>query len=164
MEAIFKRRSIRKYTEKRVSEEVIERLLRAGMAEPSARNEQPWHFVVIDDKQVLNEIPKIHPYSQMLKEASHAVIVCGDVSIAKEYWVQDCSAAMENMLLMAVDLGLGAVWLGVYPGKERVKGLKELLDLPENIMPLSIMSIGYPAETKESADRFDSSRIHRNKW
>lgn len=164
MEAIFKRRSIRKYTDKRVPEEVIERLLRAGMAAPSARNEQPWYFVVIDDRQVLNEIPKIHPYSQMLKEASHAIIVCGDVSNAKDYWVQDCSAAMENMLIMAVDLGLGAVWLGVYPGEERVKGLKELLALPENIMPLSIMSIGYPAETKGPADRFDPSRIHKNKW
>jgi nitroreductase len=166
MQAIFNRRSIRKYTDKVVSEDLIEKILRAGMAAPSAGNEQPWHFIVIDDKDVLNEIPKFHPYSQMLKQASHAIVVCGDRSLQKYegYWVQDCSAAMQNMLLMAQDLGLGAVWLGVYPVQERVSGLKKLLSLPEGVTPLSIMSLGYPAEAKEPEDRFNSSRIHKNGW
>jgi len=166
MNAIFNRRSIRKYTDKKVPDELIEQVLRAAMAAPSAGNEQPWHFIVIDDKDVLNEIPKFHPYSQMLREASCAIVVCGDLNleIYKGYWVQDCSAAMQNMLVMAQDLGLGAVWLGVYPVEERVKALKELLDLPESVIPLSIMSIGYPAETKEPADRFNPSRIHKNRW
>ena len=166
MKAIFNRRSIRKYTDKVVAEELIEQILRSGMAAPSAGNEQPWHFIVINDRDVLNEIPKFHPYSQMLKEASHAIVVCGDRSLQKYdgCWVQDCSAAMQNMLLMAQDIGLGSVWLGVYPREDRVKCLKELLSLPENVTPLSIMSIGYPAETKEPADRFNPSRIHTNRW
>lgn len=166
MNAIFNRRSIRKYTDKKISDELIEQILRAAMAAPSAGNEQPWHFIIIDDRDVLNEIPKFHPYAQMLREASCAIVVCGDLDLEryKGYWVQDCSAAMENMLIMAQDLGLGAVWLGVYPMEDRVKALKELLDLPESVMPLSIMSIGYPAETKEPVDRFDPSRIHKNRW
>lgn len=166
MNAIFARRSIRKYTDKVVSDELIEQILRAGMAAPSARDEQPWHFIVIDDRVILDEIPKFHHYSQMLKEAGHAIVVCGDIPAQKseKYWVQDCSAAAQNMLLMATELGLGSVWLGVYPDEERVKALKVLLDLPENVMPLCILPIGYPAETKKPVDRFDTSKIHRNRW
>jgi nitroreductase len=166
MEAIFKRRSIRKYSSEKVPEELIEKILRAGMAAPSAGNEQPWHFIVINDKNILHEIPKIHPYSQMLKEASHAIVVCGDLFLQRYqgFWVQDCAAATENMLLMAQDLGLGAVWLGVYPTEDRVKALKELLSLPEGITPFCIISLGYPGETKEPVDRFNPDRIHRNKW
>ncbi|AUS96697.1 nitroreductase family protein [Clostridium thermosuccinogenes] len=166
MQAIFNRRSIRKYTDKKVPEEMIEQILRAGMAAPSAGNSQPWHFIVVDDRNILNEITKVHPYSKMLNEASHAIIVCGDRSLQKYegYWVQDCSAAMENMLIMAQDIGLGAVWLGVYPNEERVKAISEIFGLPENVTPLSIMSLGYPAETKEPANRFNPSRVHRNRW
>lgn len=166
MQAIFQRRSIRKYTDKAVSEEQIEQILRAGMAAPSAGNEQPWHFIVINDRDILYEIPKFHPYAQMLTEASHAIVVCGDLTLQKYqgYWVQDCSAATENMLLMAQDLGIGSVWLGVYPSEDRVKELKKLLGLPESVIPLNIISIGYSAETREAADRFNPARIHRNKW
>ncbi len=166
MHAIFKRRSIRRYTNKIVSDELLEQILKAGMAAPSAGNQQPWHFVVIDDREILNEIPKVHPYSNMLKEASHAIVVCGDTSRQRYegFWVQDCSAATQNMLLMATELGLGSVWLGVYPNKERVNAIKELLNMPENVIPLCIVSVGYPAETKEPADRFDAARIHRNRW
>lgn len=166
MNTIFKRRSIRKYTDKVISDELIEKVLRAGMAAPSAGNQQPWHFIVIDDREILNDIPKFHPYSAMLKEASHAIVVCGDVNLQryKGYWVQDCSAATENMLLMATELGLGSVWLGVYPLEERIKGLKELLGLPESVIPLCIIALGYPAETKEPNDRFDATRVHSNRW
>lgn len=166
MNAIFKRRSIRKYTSKPVSDVHIEKILRAGMAAPSAGNQQPWHFIVIDDKKILNEIPKFHPYSNMLKEASCAIVVCGDVTLQRfeGYWVQDCSAATQNMLLMATELGLGSVWLGVYPRKERVEALKDLLKIPENVIPLCIISIGFPAEEKEPNDRFDKTRVHKNVW
>lgn len=166
MNAIFKRRSIRKYTDKLVPEEHIEQMIKAAMAAPSAGNQQPWHFVVIDDRQTLNEIPKFHPYSRMLKEASHAIVVCGNVSNLRfeGYWVQDCSAATQNLLLMATELGIGTVWLGVYPDEDRVKAVKELLELPENIIPLCIVSLGYPGETKGPANRFDAAKIHRNKW
>lgn len=166
MDAIFERRSIRKYSDKVVPYEVIEKLLEAGMCAPSAGNEKPWNFIVIDNKDILNEIPKFHPYSKMLKEAQYAIVVCGDLSLQKfeGFWVQDCSACTENMLIMAQEMGLGSVWLGVYPIEERVSALKKLLNLPENVIPLSILPIGYPAEKKEAGDRFDRSRVHRNQW
>jgi nitroreductase len=166
MNAIFTRRSIRKYTDAPVSEELLEKILKAGMAAPSAGNEQPWHFIILNDKKLLTEIPKFHPYSHMLNHANQAIVVCADLSVIRYegYWIQDCSAATQNILLMAEDLGLGAVWLGVYPTEDRVKSMKELLGLPENIIPFSIVAIGYPDETKEPVERFDPSRIHRNQW
>jgi nitroreductase len=166
MNAIFERRSTRKYTDKVVTFEIIEKLLEAGMCAPSAGNERPWQFIVIDNKDTLSEITKFHPYSQMLKIAQYAIVVCGDLSLLKYegFWVQDCSAAAENMLIMAQELGLGSVWLGVYPLEDRIKALSELLGLPENVTPLSILPIGYPAEKKIPKDRFDRSRIHRNQW
>ncbi len=166
MNAIFNRRSIRKYTKQEITEEVIEKLLRAAMAAPSAANEQPWHFVVIKDKDTLYNIPRFHPYSQMLKEADCAIVVCGDLVLetCKGFWVQDCSAATENILIEATDLGLGAVWLGVYPDKDRVKPVQNLLGLPETVIPLSIIALGYPTEIKTPNDRFNAKRIHRDKW
>lgn len=166
MNAIFQRRSIRKYTSQQVAEERIEQLLRAGMAAPSAGNEQPWEFVVIRDRAVLNEIPKFHAFSKMLPEAGCAIVVCGDLNRDQfnGFWVQDCSAAAQNILLMAQELGLGAVWLGVYPDQSRVQPLAKLLRLPQNIVPLCILSVGYPAENRGEIDRFDPDRIHRDRW
>jgi nitroreductase len=166
MSVIFKRRSIRKYKDKVLPEEVIEKLLRAGMAAPSAGNAQPWHFIVIDDKNLLDEIPNFHPSSKMLKEVSHAIVVCGDLSLekARGYWIQDCSAATQNILLMATELGLGSVWLGVHPIEERVNGVRKLLQIPEGIIPLSIIAVGYADESKEPVDRYNVERIHNNKW
>lgn len=166
MEAILSRRSIRKYTAEPVPEEAIHELLAAAMSAPSANNEQPWHFVIIDDRRILDEIPKYHPYSYMLKEASWAIAVCGDLGseTVKAYWVQDCSAATENILIAAQAKGLGAVWLGVYPREERVKATQKLLGLPGHIIPLCLISIGYPAEKKPSSNRYNASRIHRNRW
>ena len=166
LKAIFTRRSIRKYTNEPVPDPIIMELLAAAMAAPSAGNEQPWHFIVINDRQILNEIPKFHPYSQMLKEASVAILVCGDVMLEKYtgYWVQDCSAATENILIAVQAKRLGAVWLGIYPIAERVTGMRELLGLPEHVIPFSLVPIGYPAEDKPPADRFDEARVHYNKW
>ncbi len=141
-------------------------LLKAGMAAPSAGNQQPWHFVVIDDRQILDEIPTFHPYSSMLKDAAAAILVCGDKGSEKYpgYWMIDCSAATENILLAAHALGLGAVWLGIYPREDRVSGIRQLIRLPEPVMPLSLIAIGYPAETKPPADRYDEKKIHYNRW
>ena len=166
MKAILERRSIRKYTDETVSDQDIKELLQAAMAAPSAGNQQPWEFIVVNDRKILNKIPEVHPYSQMLKTAPLAIIVCGnlDKEMNKGYWVQDCTAATENILIEAQYKGLGAVWLGVYPREERVKGLKKLFDLSENIIPLSIISIGHPAEKKEPSDRYNPSVIHVNKW
>lgn len=166
MDIITSRRSIRKYTSEPVSEETITELLKAAMSAPSARNEQPWQFVVIDDRRVLEAIPEFHPYSQMLHEAPVAILVCGDLSLEKSsgYWVQDCSAATENLLLAAHAKGLGAVWLGVYPRQERVEGMKKLLGLPEHVIPLALVALGHPAEQKPPAQRFAPERVHRNHW
>jgi nitroreductase len=166
MKEIFERRSIRKYTSKDVSDESIKELLKAAMAAPSAGNQQPWDFIVLKDRTVLNEIPKIHPYAQMLKEAPVAIIVCGALEREKHvgYWIQDCAAAIENILIEAQFLNLGAVWLGVYPREDRVAGLKKLLGIPENFIPLAVISIGYPAESKEASQRYDEKKIHINKW
>jgi Nitroreductase len=166
MALIFERRSIRHYTNQPVAEDLVVKILKAGMAAPSAGNAQPWQFIIINERELMDEIPKFHPYSQMLKEASVAIAVCGDLTLEKYpgFWVQDCSAAMENMLLMAVELALGSVWLGVYPMEERIRGVKRLLNLPENVIPLGIMPLGYPVETKERIERFDETRVHRNHW
>ena len=166
MKEIFKRRSIRKYSKLPISDSDIENLLRAAMAAPSAGNQQPWEFILIKDKNILADITKVHPYSQMLKEAQLAIVICADLDKEKlsGYWVQDCSAATENILIESQYLGLGSVWLGVYPREDRVKGIKELLNLPVRVLPLSIVSLGYPAEKKEPSNRYDKSRIHINKW
>ena len=132
MKEILERRSIRKYTGKPVSDELIEKLLRAAMAAPSAGNQQPWEFVVIKDRNTMDAVTEIHPYSLMLKEAAFAIVVCADLEKEKHqgYWPQDCAAATENILIEAQYLGLGAVWLGVYPREDRVEGVKKLLNLP----------------------------------
>ncbi|HEY51078.1 MAG TPA: nitroreductase family protein [Dehalococcoidia bacterium] len=166
MEAILSRRSIRRYSGESVSEELIKELLQAAMSAPSASNEQPWQFVIIDDRRILDEIPRFHPYAHMLKEASWAIAVCGDLNLEmmSGYWIQDCSAATQNILLAAHARGLGAVWLGVYPNGERVKTVQKLLGLPENVMPLCFISIGYPAEKKPPSNRYNESRVHHNHW
>lgn len=166
IEAIMTRRSIRRYQDKPVPEALITQLLEAAMAAPSASNQQPWQFVVIDDRKLLDMIPSIHPYSQMLKEAPLAILVCGDMRLARHsgYWVQDCSAATENILLAARALGLGSVWLGCHPNDDRCAGLRELLKLPEEVIPLALIAVGYPAEEKGPAQRYNPERVHRNTW
>jgi len=166
IEGIVTRRSIRKYTSKKVSDDQIQIMLKAGMYAPSASNQQPWHFVVITDRMILNKIAEVHPYAKMLTEAQLAILVCGDEEreLSKGYWVVDCSAATQNILLAAHDIGLGAVWLGVHPREERKNEIRKLFDLPQNIQPMSIISIGYPNEEKKIPERFKPERIHYNAW
>ena len=166
IQAIFTRRSIRKFTEKKIPGEMVIRILETAMYAPSERNTQPWHFIVVNEKQILHKIPSIHPFADMCYEASHAVLVCGDTNIEKleGYIALNCGAATQNILLAVHDLGLGAVWLGVYPRKERMEPLSKLFSLPENITPVSLVAIGYPAESKNTPDRFMIERIHYNTW
>jgi nitroreductase len=163
---IFSRRSIRLYTAKPVSREMVNEILRAAMSAPSAGNERPWHFIVLTDRNILDAIPKFHPYSAMLKHAQVAILVCGDLTLEKNkgYWTLDCAAATENVLLAAHAKGLGAVWCGVYPTEDRVANLKKLLSLPEHVVPFSLVPLGFPAEEKQAPDRFDGSRVHENRW
>jgi len=166
--AILSRRSIRKFTAESIGDETIEHLLRAGCAAPSAHNEQPWHFIVIRDRVILDEIPRIHPYAQMLKQAPVALAVCADHKLEKDkaadYWVQDCAAATQNILLAAHALGLGACWLGIHPRMKRKEAISKLLNLPEHVSPFCLIALGYPAEKKEPSDRFNSERMHQNQW
>ncbi len=166
LEAINTRRSIRKYTDQPVTDETVAKMLNAAMMAPSAGNQQPWHFVVIRDRKILDEIPTVHPYSSMLASAPLAILVCGDLKLQKNegYWIQDCSAATQNLLLAAHALGLGAVWLGVFPLGERVVGLTRITELPEHVLPLALIAIGYPAEEKPQPERYDISRIHHDTW
>ncbi len=166
MEEIFERRSIRKYQDKNVEAEKIEKLLEAAVAAPSAGNEQPWHFIVIKDRERLAHLAEIHPYAKMLKEAPLAIAVCADLDKQKHegFWVQDCSAATQNILLEAVSLDLGAVWIGCHPAEDREKEVSEYLEVPANFKTLSLISVGYPAEEKGRADRLSEDIIHYEKW
>ncbi len=164
MNAIYRRRSIRRYTGEPVPYEKLTEFVRAGMNAPSANNGQPWQFVIIDDRRKLDAIPQFHPYSRMLLEAPAAILVCGDTHIATDgdYWVQDCSAATENILLEIADQGYGGVWLGVYPREDRIAGMRKLLNISDHIVPMSLIAVGHPAETKAPKNLFDETRIHRN--
>ena len=167
VENIMTRTSIRDYTDQTISTDTIETLLRAGMAAPTAVNKQPWHFVVVNKKEKLTELASTNPYAKMLEKAPLAIVVCGDMSKAltgdaREFWVQDCSAATENILLAAHALGLGAVWTGLYPDEERVKAVSEVLKLTDNIIPLCTIVIGYPAEQPQPKDKWNPDNVSYN--
>jgi len=166
LEAIFTRRSVRNFTADPVSDEDLQALLRAGMQAPSAKNEQPWHFIVIDDPEVLHAIPEFHPHAKMLLEAPMAILVCSDrkLEVKRASWLADCSAATENILLAAHAKGLGGVWLGIFPDSERVFGMQALLEMPKDVRPVALVALGHPASRPEPADRFDETRIHHNHW
>ncbi|HSB72085.1 MAG TPA: nitroreductase family protein [Candidatus Methylomirabilis sp.] len=166
LDAILTRRSIRRYTAKAVPGEVTRMLLEAAMSAPSAGNEQPWHFVLITERRLLDAIPAFHPYADMLREAPLAILVCGDLALERYEgcWVQDCSAATQNLLLAAHANGLGAVWVGIHPEEDRVRRMRKLLGLPAHVIPLALVPVGYPGERFPPAHRFDATRVHTNGW
>ena len=166
MENILTRRSIRKFIKREVQQELINEIIEAAMSAPSAGNEQPWHFLVINDRGVLDEIPKIHPYANMVKETPVAILVCGDLSLEKYkgFWVQDCSAAIQNLLLAVHAKGLGAVWTGIYPVDDRVQGFRKLFELPEAVIPLALIPIGHPDQKSGRENRYRQERVHLNRW
>jgi len=163
LQFIFGRRSIRAYTTQPVSEEVVRKLLEAAMAAPSAAAKDPWRFVVVSNRQTLSAITDALPHGQMLRSAALGIVVCGDLRAAHDgqlsYLLQDCSAAIENLLLCAHALGLGACWLGVHPREDRMKRLEEILQLPELVIPVACIAIGHPSETKESRTRFNADYV-----
>jgi nitroreductase len=166
LEAILTRRSVRKYDSRPVADELVTELLRAAMAAPSAGNQQPWHFIVVRDRALLDGIADFHPYGAMTRQAALAIVVCADLRLEQRpgFWVQDCSAATQNLLLAAHARGLGAVWLGVHPRPERVEATRALFSLPEHVVPLAIVPLGYPAETPSPTDRYDPRRVHLDRW
>lgn len=162
-ELMLKRRSVRKYKEQPVEKEKIDKLLHYAMSAPSAVNRQPWEFYVVTNKDMLQQICDAGRYTK--HNSPLKIIVCGNKkrflpTNLKEYWIQDCSAAIENILLGVVDLGLGACWEGAYPQTVIVENLIKLLEMPEELIPLAVISIGYPDEDKEPMDQYDVNKIH----
>lgn len=164
---ILKRTSVRSYEDRAVESEKVEKLLRAGMAAPTAVNKQPWHFIVITDKNQLQKLSEANPNAGMAAKAPLAIVVCGDMDKAlegdaREFWVQDCSAATENILLAATGMGLGAVWTGTYPSKERCAAVADVLRLPETLIPLNTIVIGYPDTEPTPKDKWKKENISYN--
>jgi len=168
LQFIFKRRSVRKYENREIPVEMFTDIFKAAMAAPSAVAKDPWHFLLVRDRNTLDRIVKILPNGQMLRQAPAAVIVCGDINRAHlsevSYMLQDLSAAVENILLAATTLGLGSCWLGMHPRPERVDGIRDLFDLPENIIPMCGVALGWPAEIPEPRTRYNPERVHLEKW
>jgi len=167
MDTIFFRRSIRNYKDKKVESEKIERLLRAAMQAPSAGNQQPWEFIVVQDKDNLKRLSNMSPYSKLISDAPLALVLLANKDRMKypENWEQDMGAAAQNILLEAVELELGAVWLGVAPIEDRVKYIKDIFRLKENVSPYCVIAIGYPdGQENKFIDRFDKTRIHYEEY
>lgn len=175
-EAIFKRRSCREYTDQQVSREILQELLKAAFSAPTGADAQPWEFVVIDEKEVLDELKEKLIFARY--NAPAAIVVCGNSRLAlkgqdKDLWVCDCSAAMENMLLAATDMGLGSLWIGIFPIESRMQTVRNVLGMPENINPMGMMYVGYAAKEAEGRCRYnekavywqmyDATRRHRKK-
>ncbi len=163
MNSIFSRRSIRKFTEVPVTEEQIEQLLRAGMAAPSAHNKQSWEFVITTKRQTLDKLAENHPYAKMLKQAPLCIVVCANPSKQEEegFYVQDCSAAIQNILIEAVEINLGTVWIGLHPHEELKNQVREVFNIPSDIIPISMIAIGNPDEEKRAITRYKEEIIHR---
>lgn len=164
---IMSRTSVRAYADRAVEKEKTDKLLHAGMAAPTAMNRQPWHFVVVDDRQLLNAIAKTTPNAGMAKNAPLAIIVCGDSNKfakgeAREMWIQDASAATENILLQAHAMGLGAVWTGTFPAENRIKAISSLLGMPDNLIPFCTIVIGYPKSDVAPKDKWDEQNVSHN--
>ena len=159
IENILTRRSIRSYTDQDVEPEKIEAILEAGMAAPSGKNGQPWDFIVLTRREILDEMAERLPYAKMLREARVAIAVCADQT-KSPYWYVDCSAAAENILLAAHALGLGAVWTATYPYRDRMDVVKELCGLPGSYDSLCVIPVGYPAREARPKDNFDAGKIH----
>lgn len=162
MEAIFKRRSIRKFQETPVPAKLTEKILRAGMAAPSAGDSREWEFILFEDAGKKAGIMEASEYAFPLKTAPLCILVCANLkeAVYEEHWEQDCSAAMENMLLEATYLGLGNIWLGIYPHKNRVDTVRELFSLPEHVIPMGLFAAGYAAKEKPPIDRYMEDRVH----
>jgi len=164
--ALHTRRSVRQYQEKEIPNALVEKLLAAAMMAPSAGDERPWQFLLVTDAEKKAQIKAAHPYAGMMVNAPLGILLCGDLSKQKYegFWPQDCSAAMQNLLLAAHASGLGAVWTGIYPLDDRVEKFKQIFNLPEHVIPFGLAVMGWSAQSPKTPDRFDTSRIHINTW
>lgn len=167
MDAIFQRRSIRKYTDAAIGCDTIEKCLKAAVMAPSAGNEQAWEFIVTKGENRLAELASVIPNGAPLSGAAAAITVCGNRSMLKypqDYWVEDCTMAAYNIMLQATELGLGTVWLAIYPCDDRIAAVSQYMNLPDQVIPLCIISMGYPAEEKETPERDYKRKTHILHW
>ncbi|MEI7596690.1 MAG: nitroreductase family protein [Bacteroidota bacterium] len=166
IDAIYSRRSVRKYKPDVLSPEILDKLIRTSMQAPTAGNQRTWHYLIIENTDLILQLPVVHPYAQMVREAPLIVLICGDINLEKHvgYWDQDCAAATMCMCLAAHEMGIGSCWLGVHPTQDRIEGVKDIFKLPANIIPYSVVVLGYPDEELEVVDRFLPERIHYGKW
>lgn len=163
LENILARKSVRQYINRPVEPEKVDLLLRAGMAAPSGSDKRPWSFVVVQDRARLDSMAARLPYAKMLTRAPMAIVICGD-TLRSALWEQDCCAVTENILLAAESMGLGAVWTAAYPYSERVEAVRRYTGLPENIVPLCVVPVGYPEGKQAPKDKYDASKIHYEQW
>ncbi len=168
LDFVFGRRSIRVYSPGEVDEPAVTKLLEAAMAAPSAMTKDPWRFVVVRDRQTLAKLATLHPGAAMLSAAAMAIVVCGDLDAAFErnisYLLQDCSAAIENLLLAAHAQGLGACWVGIHPGEPLIRQVRELLSLPATVVPVAAVSLGQPGEHLPARTRYNANYVHTERW
>ncbi len=169
LEILQARKSVRQYSDRKVTEEQLETLVRAGMAAPSAVNRQPWLFFAINDRVLLDALGDRLPYAKMLLQAPAAIVVCGNMEKAldawqQEFWIQDCSAATQNILLAAESMGLGSVWTAVYPAPDRIEIVRNALNLPPHLIPLNVLPIGYPDGPQRAKDKWKPENMMWNKW
>lgn len=167
-DVLINRRSIRKYTQSKISDKLLEKIVQAGLSAPSAKNMQPCEFVVVTDRDTLDRLSDIRPYWKMLKTAPASIVTLANLSVyepdASEMYVQDCSAATENMLLAAESLGLGGVWLGLYPHERPMQDVQALFGIPKNVIPISVISIGHPDEKRPPHGDFAMQKVHYNRY
>lgn len=164
LETILNRKSVRKYTGRPVEKEKLEILVRAGMAAPSSRDRRPWEFIIVTDRKTLDTMAEGLPFARMLKETNQAIVVCGDTIKSDNAWFLDCSAAAQNILLAAESIGLGAVWTAVYPYPDRIRIVREELRLPDHVMPLNVIPIGYPQGKESPKNKYNPQQIHYDTW
>ena len=163
LNTIFSRKSVRNYTDREVAKDTLELLVKAGMAAPSGKNIQPWSFVIVNERQILDKMAEGLPYAKMLASTKQAIIVCGDPE-KSSYWYLDCATASQNILLAIEAMGLGGVWTAAYPYDDRIQVVREALGLPENIIPLNVIPVGHPQKMEEPKDKWDATKVHWNTY
>jgi nitroreductase len=166
MDAVAMRLHVRKYTNQALGKESVRALLEAAMAAHSEGDQRPWHFVVIEDLATRTRIAEAHPGAHIVVQAPDVIVVCGDPTLQKHpgFWMQDCAAATENILIKAQAMGLGAMWFGIFPVEGRVQSIRKILDLPSSVIPFSLTTVGYPAEHNGWKCQYDPSRVHFDRW
>ena len=164
MDLMYARRTIREFTDEAVTDEQVEAMLKAAMAAPSAQDLRPWHFVVVRKRKMLDRLAQVHKYAHWLEEAPLAIIVCGDQDLSEKHWVEDTCVATQNLLLAATALGLGGVWISLYPKKKHQRYVRERLEIPNHLGVLCALAVGNPAEEKPPRTKYHPSRVHWEEW